>query len=73
MPCKNNDEKPKKKKDKAPEEDDTVVAQKAPEEEEEEEDIAVLPLECKDNMENNEYLVKKNFKPGDSFVVLCSE
>lgn len=65
MACSDNSGKKKKKKKKEKKED------KEEEEEEDVEDIKILPLECKDTMLTNEYLVKKKFKPGDSFEAAC--
>lgn len=68
MACSDNSKKKKKKKVKKDSKEDEKE-----EEEEEEEDIKILPLECKDTMVTNEYLVKKKFKPGDSFEAACQE
>lgn len=69
MECSDNSKKKSKKKGDKKED----KKQEKEEEEEDLENISVLNVTCKDSMNSNEYLVKKNFKPGDMFDVLCLE
>jgi hypothetical protein len=68
MACSDNSSKKKKKREKKK---DTKDDKEEEEEEEEGEEVKIVPLECKDSMITNEYLVKKKLKPGDSFEAAC--
>lgn len=72
MPCIDNTVKKKKKKEEEGEEGEQAKP-KEQEQEQEEEEVQIIPLDCKDTMSTNDYLVKKNFKPGDTFEALCTE